>query len=128
MEERLVTLLNLYYSEDGSGQFVHFFTDEEAKDLAKYLIKNDVVALPYRIKLPEELWRYMFDENDKAVAVKCKVGEVTEYGFTLVHCRDGRKWNYKYSSLGETVFYSQEAVEKMIEEQGLNDWLKDNKR
>lgn len=124
MEERLANLLKLYYSEDGSGQFVHYFTDEEVEDLTEYLIKNDVVALPYRVKLPDELWRYLFDNNERAVPVKCKLGKTTEYGFTLIY-KDGREWRYKYSDLGVHVFYSKEAVEKKIEEQKLNDWIEE---
>lgn len=123
MEKRLTQILDLYYSQDGSEGFVHFFTHDEAEELAKYLIKNDVIALPYKLDLPKELWRHMFDDNKRAIAVKCKVGKITEYGFSLIHYVDGREWDYKYSSLGETVFYSQEAVEEMIKERKLNDWL-----
>lgn len=128
MEKRLADLLKLYYSEDNSEQFVHYFTDEEAEDLAKYLTKNDVIALPYRMSLPNELWRHMFDENNRAVPVKCKVGKITEYGFSLIHYRDGREWDYKYSALGENVFYSQEAVEKMIKDRKLNDWIEEKSK
>ena len=91
--------------------------------VANYLLNRNVIVLPYDLKLPEELYRIMFENDGRAVVVKCKVGKVTDYGFTLVHYLDGREWNYKYSDLGTHVFYSQEATEEDIEKRGLNDWL-----
>ena len=94
--------------------------------VADYLLKRNVIVLPYDLKLPENLWRIMFDKDDRAVPVKCKVGKITDYGFTLIHYIDGREWDYKYSDLGVHIFYSKEAVEKEIEKQKLNDWLDKN--
>lgn len=91
--------------------------------VANYLLNRNVIVLPYDLKLPENLWRIMFDKDNRAVPVECKVGKITDFGFTLIHYIDGREWNYKYSDLGVHIFYSKEAVEKKIEEQKMNDWL-----
>ena len=95
-----------------------------AEALAKHLLENNVIVLPYDLKLPENLWRIMFENDGRAVPVKCKVDKITDYGFTLIHYLDGRKWNYKYTDFGEHIFYSEEETEQAIKEQKLNDWLK----
>lgn len=87
--------------------------------VADYLLNRNVVILPYKINLPEVMYRYMFDNNEKAVVVECKVGKNTGTGFTLVHY-DGREWNYRYEDIGKCVYYTKEEVEKYIEEAGLN--------
>lgn len=94
--------------------------------IADYLLNRNVIVLPYDLKLPENLWRIMFENDGRAVPVKCKVDKITDYGFTLIHYIDGREWNYKYSDLGVHIFYSKKAVEKKIEEQKMNDWLDKN--
>lgn len=105
---------------DSCGEMSSYYC---AEALAKHLLENNVIVLPYDLKLPENLWRIMFENDGRAVPVKCKVDKITDYGFTLIHYIDGREWNYNYSDLGIHIFYSKEAVEKKIKEQKMNDWL-----
>ena len=83
-------------------------TDDYNEWLADELLANGVIVLP--CKMPDELYRIMFENDGKAVAVKCKVGKITRQGFTLVHYLDGREWNYKYTEFGEHIFYSEEEI------------------
>ena len=85
------------------------------EDLPDYLLENGVIVLPCKLNLPDELYRYMFDDDRQAVPVKCKVVKITGYGFTLKHPTDGREWEYKYSSIGNTVFLTKEETEQAIE-------------
>lgn len=86
-----------------------------AEEIADNLLKNGVIVLPHKLNLPDELYRYMFDDNRQPVVVKCKVVKITGYGFTLKHPTDGREWEYKYSSIGKTVFLTKEEAEKALE-------------
>ena len=58
--------------------------------------KDLYIKLPCKLNLPEELYRYMFDDDRQAVVVKCKVVKITGYGFILKHPIDGREWEYTY--------------------------------
>lgn len=78
--------------------------------------KDLYIKLPYELNLPEELYRYMFDDNHQAFAIKCKVIKITGYGFTLKHPTDGREWEYTYDRIGKTVFLTREDAEKKLEE------------
>ncbi len=84
--------------------------DNEISDIAEHLIKNGVIVLPRKLNLPDELYRYMFDDDYQPVVVKCKVVKITGYGFTLRHPTDGREWEYKYNSMGNTVFLTKEEM------------------
>ena len=84
-----------------------------------FRVKQWLEHKQYYTNLPEVMYRYMFDNNEKAVAVECKVVKNTATGFTLVH-NDGREWRYKHEDIGKYVYYTKEEVEKYIEEQGLN--------
>lgn len=88
--------------------------DNEISDIADYLLENGVVVLPCKINLPDELYRYMFDDDRQPIPVKCKVVKITGYGFTLKHPADGREWEYKYNSLGYTVFLTKEETDERI--------------
>lgn len=79
-----------------------------------YADKNLYIKLPRKLNLPEELYRYMFDDNYQAFAIKCKVVKITGYGFILKHPADGREWEYKYNSLGYTVFLTKEETVERI--------------
>ena len=85
-----------------------------AETIADYLLANGVIILPYNLHLPKELYRHMFDEDKNKVVVKCKVGKNTGYGFSLIHYRDGREWEYKYTSIGKTVFLTREEAEQAL--------------
>ena len=85
-----------------------------AEEIADNLLKNGVIVLPHKLNLPDELYRYMFDDNRQPVVVKCKVVKITGYGFTLKHPTDGREWEYKYSSIGNTVFLTKEETDERI--------------
>lgn len=76
--------------------------------------RSEWVHLPCRLNLPQELYRYMFDDDYNKIVVKCKVGEVTGYGFELIHY-DGRRWKYGYDRIGKTVFLTREEAEKALE-------------
>lgn len=88
--------------------------DNEISDIAEHLIKNDVIVPPRKLNLPDELYRYMFDDDYQPVVVKCKVVKITGYGFTLRHPTDGREWEYKYNSIGNTVFLTKEETVERI--------------
>lgn len=85
-----------------------------AEEIADNLLKNGVIVLPHKLNLPDELYRYMFDDNRQPVVVKCKVVKITGYGFTLKHPTDDREWEYKYSSIGNTVFLTKEETDERI--------------
>lgn len=78
--------------------------------------KDLYIKLPCKLNLPEELYRYMFDDDRQAVVVKCKVVKITGYGFILKHPIDGREWEYTYDRIGKTVFLTKEDVEKKLGE------------
>jgi len=78
--------------------------------------KDLYVKLPYELNLPEELYRYMFDDDRQAFVIKCKVVKITGYGFTLKHPTNGREWEYTYDRIGKTVFLTREDAEKKLEE------------
>ena len=78
--------------------------------------KDLYIKLPCKLNLPEELYRYMFDDNYQAFAIKCKVVKITGYGFILKHPIDGREWEYTYDRIGKTVFLTKEEVEKKLKE------------
>lgn len=78
--------------------------------IVDYLLENGVVVLPRKLNLPDELYRYMFDDDRQAVPIKCKVVKITGYGFTLKHPIDGREWEYKYNRIGNTVFFTKEET------------------
>lgn len=78
--------------------------------------KDLYIKLPCKLNLPEELYRYMFDDDRQAVVVKCKVVKITGYGFILKHPIDGREWEYTYDRIGKTVFLTREDAEKKLEE------------
>lgn len=88
--------------------------DNEISDIAEYLLENGVVVLPCKINLPDELYRYMFDDDRQPIPVKCKVVKITGYGFTLRHT-DGREWDYGYNRIGKTVFLTREEAEQAIQ-------------
>lgn len=88
--------------------------DNEISDIAEYLLENGGIILPHKLNLPDELYRYMFDDDHQAVVVKCKVGKITGYGFTLKHPTDGREWEYQYNSIGNTVFLTEEETVERI--------------
>lgn len=106
--ERLIELLQSAQQENLN--LLNF----EIDILADYLLANGVIVLPRELNLPDELYRYMFDDDEQAVPVKCKVVKITGYGFTLTHPADGREWEYKYSSIGKTVFLTQEEAEQAL--------------
>ena len=85
-----------------------------AEKIADYLLGYGVIVLPRKLNLPDELYRYMFDDDNQPVVVKCKVVKITGYGFTLKHPTDGREWEYKYNSLGYTVFLTKEETDERI--------------
>lgn len=103
--ERLIKLLD---------QNCGYVEEQKAEMLADYLLENGVIVLPRKLNLPDELYRYMFDDNRQPVVVKCKVVKITGYGFTLKHPTDGREWEYKYNSLGYTVFLTKEETVERI--------------
>jgi hypothetical protein len=105
-KERLVELIH-----EVAKDVTKIPTDNFIEYLADYLLANGVIVLPYNLKLPKELYRHMFDNDKNKVVVKCKVGKNTGYGFTLIHYRDGREWEYKYTSIGKTVFLTREEAE-----------------
>ena len=111
--ERLIELLKKKYDhfcdQCGVNKDSHY-----TENLADYLIANGVIVLPYNLHLPKELYRHMFDNDYNKVVVKCKVGKNTGYGFTLVHYLDGREWEYKYTSIGKTVFLTKEEAEEKL--------------
>ena len=114
MRDRLMELLNHKYDhfcdQCGVNKDSHY-----TESLADYLLKNGVIVLPYNLHLPKELYRHMFDNDKNKVVVKCKVGKNTGYGFSLIHY-DGREWEYKYTSIGKTVFHTrEEALAKLKE-------------
>ena len=76
--------------------------------------RSEWTHLPCRLNLPQELYRYMFDDDYNKIVVKCKVGEVTGYGFELIHY-DGRRWKYGYDRIGKTVFLTREEAKKALE-------------
>lgn len=76
--------------------------------------RSEWVHLPCRLNLPQELYRYMFDDDYNKIVIKCKVGEVTGYGFELIHY-DGRRWKYGYDRIGKTVFLTREEAEKALD-------------
>lgn len=86
------------------------------EQLAEYLLENGVVVLPRKLNLPDELYRYMFDDDRQPVPIKCKVVKITGYGFTLRHPTDGREWEYKYSSIGNKVFLTKEEIDNLVKE------------
>ena len=86
-------------------------TGNQCKD---FISRSGWVHLPCRLNLPKELYRYMFDDDYSKIVVKCKVGEVTGYGFELIHY-DGRRWKYGYDRIGKTVFLTREEAEKALE-------------
>lgn len=104
--ERLIELLQNWGNKENDGV--------RAESIADYLLKNGVIILPHKLNLPDELYRYMFDDDRRAVVVKCKVVKITGYGFTLKHPTDGREWEYTYNSLGYTVFLTKEEAEKSL--------------
>ena len=115
MRDRLIELLQNF--ADGTYTSNGTITDgTKVDDVVDYLIANGVIVLPYNLHLPKELYRHMFDDDYNKVVVKCKVGKNTGYGFTLVHYRDSREWEYKYTSIGKTVFLTKEETEKALKE------------
>ena len=82
--------------------------------LADYLLANGVGVLSYNLHLPKELYRHMFDEKKRKVVVKCRLGKNTGYSFSLIHYLDGREWEYKYTSIGKTVFLTKEEAEQAL--------------
>lgn len=108
MNEReiLIELLQEWSNKENDGV--------RAESLADYLLENGVIVLPHKLNLPDELYRYMFDDDRQPVVVKCKVVKITGYGFTLKHPTDGREWEYKYNSLGYTVFLTKEETYERI--------------
>ena len=104
--ERLVELLQEWGNKENDGV--------RAESIADYLLKNGVIILPHKLNLPDELYRYMFNDDCQPVPIKCKVVKITGYGFTLKHPTDGREWEYKYNSLGYTVFLTKEETVERI--------------
>ena len=96
---------------NGAEEFNTLF----ANKCESFTDRSEWVHLPCRLNLPEELYRYMFDNDNNKIIVKCKVGKITGYGFTLVHYLDGREWNYTYDRIGESVFLTREEAEKALE-------------
>ncbi len=47
-KERLIELLDRYYSEESATWFF-YFTEEECEKIADYLLKNGVVVLPCKV-------------------------------------------------------------------------------
>lgn len=116
--ERLVELLS-NAKKYATNIMLHLNIDEAIDisydDLqADYLLENGVIVLPRKLNLPDELYRYMFDDDRQPVPVKCKVVKITGYGFTLKHPTDGREWDYKYNRIGKTVFLTKEETEKAL--------------
>lgn len=110
--ERLIEILNnapIGYEKLGQRFFKHII-----ENIADYLLKSGVIVLPRKLNLPGELYRYMFNDDCQPVPIKCKVVKITGYGFTLKHPADGREWEYKYNSLGYTVFLTKEETDERI--------------
>lgn len=104
--ERLIKLLGCKYNCVDRNKCL--------EEQADYLLENGVIVLPRKLNLPDELYRYMFNDDRKPVPIKCKVVKITGYGFTLKHPTDGREWEYKYNSLGYTVFLTKEETYERI--------------
>lgn len=90
------------------------FNVETLSACEDFTARSEWVHLPCRLNLPQELYRYMFDDDYNKIVVKCKVGEVTGHGFELIHY-DGRRWKYGYDRIGKTVFLTREEAEKALE-------------
>ena len=88
-------------------------TDMTVAECPHFTDRSEWIHLPCRLNLPKELYRYMFDDDYNKIVVKCKVGEVTGYGFELIH-HDGRRWKYGYDRIGKTVFLTREEAEKAL--------------
>ena len=103
--ERLIDLLNKEINKK---------TQFTIDSIADYLLANGVGVLSYNLHLPKELYRHMFDEKKRKVVVKCRLGKNTGYSFSLIHYLDGREWEYKYTSIGKTVFLTKEEAEQAL--------------
>ena len=110
--ERLIKIL-----KDNQGDSTYYMTDIAAQSVADYLLENGVVVLPCNLRLPDEMYRHMFDDNNTKIVVKCKVVKITGYGFTLRHT-DGREWEYGYNRIGKTVFFTKEAEKALKDGDG----------
>lgn len=109
----------LHYGVCSGHAFEEKYCDKD--NCLDYTNRSEWVHLPCRLNLPKELYRYMFDDDYKKIVVKCKVGKITGYGFTLIHYPDGREWEYDYDRIGKTVFFTQEEAEKAIKEMNSSD-------
>lgn len=110
--EKLIELMTTQFRElinDGDWTL-----GEMISNIADYLLENGVIVLPRKLNLPNELYRYMFNDDRQPVPIKCKVVKITGYGFTLKHPTDGREWEYKYNSLGYTVFLTKKETDERI--------------
>ena len=111
-KERLIEILN--NTQIQSRTLADIFYKSVIEKIADSLLENSVIVLPHKLNLPDELYRYMIDDDNQPVVVKCKVVKITGYGFTLKHPTDGREWEYKYNSLGYTVFLTKEEIDEWI--------------
>ena len=93
--------------------------DKENKKELSNFINGKMQKQEDKISLPNEMYRYMFDNSNKAVPVECKVGKILRDGFTLIHF-DKREWKFLYSDIGKHVWYTEKECKRYIEETGLN--------
>ena len=106
--ERLIEIL-----KDNRGDKTYYMTDEAVQSVVGVLLESGVVVLPCDLKLPDKMYRHVFDDNNTKIVAECKVIKTTGYGFTLIPA-DGKEWYYGYNRIGKTVFLTKEEAEQAL--------------
>jgi len=116
-ETKLIEILNGYYEDESAIGFVHYFTEDESKLLADYLVSQNVVAPP--VDIGDRVWyieggyynaSYMRPKEIIVTEInKKKSGKSIEWGFIAGNTR------YRFTSFGKTVFWTKAECEAAIE-------------
>lgn len=116
---RLEEILSNYYEDNIEAGHMHYFTEEESENLAKYLEAHNTIVSP--VEIGDNLWYIdggyynASDMHPKEVEVKeitkkrTKSGKTTEWGFIAGSTR------YSFSSIGKTIFWTEKECEAAIE-------------
>ena len=115
MRERLQKIINCYIEDDKLSS--------KPCELVDFLIANGVIALPYSVKVGQQIYTPFYDDEDKLWDVDCD--EITDVCTKGMYVSDieGLPNNgvlIPWSEVGEMVFFDAEAAKEKCREEMKN--------
>lgn len=123
MRDELIELLTMYYSEDETKRCVSWFTEEEAVNLADYILADgwtkpiynvgDILWVVYKNKVyPVTIYAVRTDnkKNNKRICVEGNFDICEPYGNYTHYYRS----TFNASNIGKSIFFTKEEAEQAL--------------